>query len=366
MTTRIRQRSKSDPSPSGPSELAAVQADVEKNYGAHVMHRASRKPPFKHTPTGIFTLDMALFGGVPESLITLIYGRESSGKTTLAQRVVARTQQKYPDKTAVFVDIEGTYDTVWGARHGVDNDRMLLVQPATGEMALDIAVAALGAEDTSIMVVDSLATLIPFKELDASLEDQQPGIQARLIGKFCRRVQNVLLDQRKRDHRPTVLLLNQWRMKIGVFRGDPRVLPGGMAQHYASSVKIETYNKEQLGSDDRELETVDHNDHSFKIAKNKVGTGIRSGEYTMIRNPSHPLGQGFVDDARTVATWAKKMGVVTGGGSTWRLDGLDETFRNLQGICDYFYSDLDFFEQFKMRLITMQREACGLVAQGWY
>ncbi len=361
MTERVRRRAAS-----APSELDAVMTQVHSEYGAHVMHEASRKPGFRHTPTGIFTLDMALFGGVPESLVTLIYGRESGGKTTLAQRIIGASQAKYPDKKAVMIDIEGTYDPTWGAVHGVDNDRMFLVQPQTGEQALDIADAVLRANDTSVIVVDSLAALLPFKEMESSTEDERPGIQARLIGKFCRKIQNALLDERKRDHRPTIVLINQWRYKIGVYKGDPRVLPGGVAQHYVASVKIEITNKETMGRDDRDIETVDYNDHGFKIPKNKTGTGIRSGEFKMIRNPSHPLGSGFIDDGRTVATWAKKMGMITGSGGNFRINDIDGRFRTLDEICQHFYADPEQYVQFQRRLVTMQREACGLIPDGWY
>lgn len=361
-----RERTRSRPATGVTGELAKVVGDVTEAYGGHVMHMASQKPAFKHTPTGIFTLDMALFGGVPEGLCTLLYGRESSGKTTLATRCVANSQRKYPNKRPVFIDIEGTFDPVWAARHGVDNERLVLVQPSTGEMALDIADGVLRAEETSIVVVDSLAALTPFKELERSLEDELVGRQALLIGRFVRKVQNAFLDERKRNHWPTVIMLNQWRTNIGMFKGDPRVLPGGKAQHYVASVKVEVTNKEHMGRDDRDMETVDHNVHGFKVAKCKIGTGIRTGEFNMIRDPSNPLGQGFVDDARTVATWAKKMGLITGSGGAFRVDGVDETFRTLDAICAHFYSDLDFYDQFKHRLITEQRRACGLVAENWY
>lgn len=360
--TRTRARSRTRE----PSEIEGVMAGVQSNYGAHVMHVATQKPPFRHLPTGVFSLDMALFGGVPESLVTLIYGRESSGKTTLAMRLIGQAQKKFPDKRAVFIDNEGTYDNTWAARHGVDSDKLYLVQPQTGEQALDIADAVIRAQESSIIVVDSLAALVPFKELQDSTEDSHPGIHGRLIGTFCRKVQNALMDERKRDHRPTIILLNQWRMKIGVYRGDPRVLPGGLAQHYVASVKIEMLNKEHIGKDDRDVETVAYNEHAFKINKNKTGNGIKSGEFTMIRDPSHPLGSGFIDDAKAVVSWAKKMDLVTGGGNSWRVDGLDKKFPNLKSMCDYMYEDQDFFDELKDRMITMQREACGLIPGGWY
>ena len=108
-------------------ELGEVVSQVAEKYGEHVMHLASRKPAFKHIPTGIFTLDMASFGGIPESLVTLVYGWEGSGKSTLVLRAIAQAQRKYPDKRAVLVDIEGTYDPVWGALHGLylAGERML-------------------------------------------------------------------------------------------------------------------------------------------------------------------------------------------------------------------------------------------------
>ncbi len=363
--TRTRTRASGGP-PELAGELGEVLSSAVEEYGEHVMHRASRKPPFKHIPTGIFTLDMALFGGVPESLTTLIYGRESSGKSTLAIRCAAQAQRKYPAKTVVYIDIEGTYDPQWAAAHGVDNDALYLVQPENGEQALELANEVLRADNSSMIIVDSLAALIPFKETQKHMEDSLPGLQARLISEFCRKVQNAMLDERGRDHRPSLLLLNQWRMKIGGFNRDPRVLPGGQAQHYVASVKIEMLNREHMGRDSRDIETVDYNDHSFKIAKCKLGSGIRTGEFKMIRDASNSLGAGFIDDGRTVATWAKKMGVVTGGGNSWYIDGLDQKFGNLQAIADYFYGDLGFYHEFQRRLITMQREACGLVPEDWY
>ncbi len=348
-----------------PGELGSVMTQYQERYGANVMSMAGHARHFTHLPTGIFTLDMALLGGIPEGLTTLVYGHESSGKTTLCQRVIAQAQRKYPDKRPVLIDVEGTYDPVWGGVHGIDNDNMVLAQPQSGEQALDIADSVLRAEETSVVVVDSLAALVPVKELEDSLADAHVGLAGKLIAAFTRKVQHALIDERSRGHTPTLILVNQWRTKIGVFRGDPRVLPGGRAQHFLASVKLEIMNKEHLGKDDREFEVVDHNDHSFKIAKNKTGNSMRSGEFMMVRNPDHPLGAGFIDDARVVATWAKKMGVITGGGSSWRIDGVEERFRTLDSIAEHFYSDLEWYHTFQRRLVSMHREAMGLRPDGW-
>jgi hypothetical protein len=156
------------------------------------------------------------------------------------------------------------------------------------------------------------------------------------------------------------LWINQWRQKIGVMFGDPRVLPGGEAQHYTASTKVEMKNKEQMGKDAEGNHIVDYNEHAFKVDKSKIGVGIREGEFTMIRNPDNPLGMGFIDEARTVINWARKHDLITGGGSSWRVNDVDTKFGRLQEIADYFYSDDEFYDAFKQQLIRAYRVKCDL------
>lgn len=343
-----------------------VQAKVEKNFGTGIMRRASETPPWQHIPTGIFTLDMALHGGFTRSQMSLVFGRESSGKTTLALKAIGNAQRMFPNDLAVLEDVEGTYDKTWGARQGIDNDRLVLVQPQTGEQALDIADEVIRTPGVSILVVDSLAALIPYQELEKSTEDSVVGKHGMLIAKFCRKAVSGLVTMRAQGHLPTLILLNQWRMRIGVGKGDPRILPGGQAQHYAAFAKVETTNKEVLGKDAYDKETVDYNEHGFRIKKNKEGPGMRTGEFQMIRNPNHPYGQGFIDDGRTVATWAYKMGLVTGGGGKYVIDGVpDQTFRTYDDMVSFFYQNWEFYCAFQHRIISKYRESNGLSLDGW-
>lgn len=354
------------PVKSSSSGLGKLAKQVQKNYGGHVMHIADQKSFFKHVPTGIFTLDMGLLGGIPEGLSTMLYGWESSGKSTIAAKIAGNMQRKYPDQNVMYMDIEGTFDTLWAEKHGVDIGALYLSQPETGEMALDIAEAAVKTRDCSLLIVDSIAMLIPFKEAESSMEDQLPGLQARMIGKFLRKLTLAFLREREHGHWPTVILINQWRMKIGVSFGDPRVLPGGLALKFAHSIGIDIKNKEIMGKDAYGNETVEKNTHSFLIKKNKIGTSLRTGEFDMIRNPSHPYGEGFIDDADTVVTFGRRMGLIEGeGGSAKRVQGLDESFRTFEEIKNYFYSDLDFFDEFKAQLIGMQRAQVRLDPTGW-
>lgn len=355
------------------SEIGSVVAKFGKMYGAHIIRPATRKARFLHIPTDIFTLDMGLHGGVPQSLISMVYGWESSGKTTTAMRVIAQTQKKYPDQVAVLIDTEGTYDAVWGERHGIDNDRLVLVQPESGEQAVDLARAVIKSKETSIVVLDSLPALMPITEMEKAAEDAVVALQARLIGRFVRTVSQSLIDERVRGHFPAVLLINQFREKIGVMHGDSRTLPGGNALKFFVSVRWEVKNKEVLGKDRFDSEIVDLNEHSWRITKNKLGNGLRNGEFTMIRNPDNPLGVGFIDDAKHVLTFARKFGLVTGNGSAWYMDGVNDLsgakplkFGKIQEMLDHLYSDLDYYEGLKYRLICQQRANNGLQPENWY
>jgi recombination protein RecA len=341
-------------------ELASFVKAAEKLHGPTVIRSAELLPRFRHIPTNIFALDLALMGGFPESLITLLYGNPSSGKTTLAARVIGSVQAKYPDMIPVFIDVEGTFQASWAAKHGVDNKRLLLIQPETGEQALDLAIGALRAAETSLVIIDSIAALTPMKELEKSMEDLTVGEQAKLISRLSRVTQSIMVSERKRAHRPSIVWINQWRMKIGVMYGSPRTLPGGEAQHYAAALKLEMRSKEVFGKDNQGHQTVEANEHSFAIHKSKLATAIREGEFRMIRNPDSPFGAGFIDDGKTVLDWARATGHITGGGSSWKVDELDMKFSRLQDIVDYFYSDDAFFAHYKDMLIREYRVKAGL------
>jgi recombination protein RecA len=286
------------------------------------------------------------------------------GKTVNASRFVASAQKKYPDRRAVFLDCEGTYDANWGRVQGVDIERLLLAQPETGEQAVDVVDAVIRAKDTSIVVVDSLPAMMPTKELEKSAEDATVALQARLIGIMVRKATQAILDERKKGHVVSLLLINQWRNKITMM-GDPRSLPGGNALKFFVACRWELMNKEVMGIDANGVECVDHNDHSFKITKNKIGNGIRTGEFTMIRNSNNPLGVGYIDEEETVLAFAKKFGYFTGGGSSWRLDDVNLRFNKLAEATDYLTENAIYAESLKLRLIRAQRKACGLQPTGW-
>lgn len=364
MTTTPPPRARVAPARSNPltgsGELATAMSKLATAHGPAIITAGDMRPKFKHIPTGIFALDVAMLGGLPEGLATLGYGWEHSGKSTMGYKMIAQAQKKYPDQAPVLLDIEGTYSPEWGAVHGIDNARLVLVQPESGEQAMDVAISMIQAQEVSCLMVDSLAALAPRAMLNKSFEDATIGEQARMISRFCVVGQSELIRQRNRGHRVAVYLVNQWRTKIGVTRGDPRVLPGGVAQNYWAAIKIDFKNKEEAGRDDQGHHLIDHNDHAFTIKKNKIGVSAREGEFLMVRNPDHPLGQGFIDDARAVITWAKSTGYVSGGGSKQTIRECDKTFRTLQEMADHLYDDPEYSAWLRQVLIEDYRESKGL------
>lgn len=348
-------------------EIAKVVGKVGDKKGAGVVFQASNRPFFRHVPLGIYLLDNAMLGGMPVGCATLVKGWKHSGKSTLGFKSIAAFQKYMPDEVCSLVDIEGTYDPIWGAKNGIDNDRLVLIQPPTGEDALDIADAVFRARETSLVVVDSLAGLIPVKELEAEMDQIVIGRRATMIRRFLQKAQQAMVEERRRGHYPTLYMVNQFTMQIGVTHGDPRTEPGGKAPGFLATIEFEIKNKEglvdaQKRSQDAsgafaDLEMVDMNEHTFAMKKNKLGNGPRTGVFHMVRNPFHPMGEGFIDDAKTVLTDAKRQGWVTGGGASWRIETVPgHKFGGGDAMVEFLYQNPDAFSFLKFKLMNRTRE----------
>ncbi len=319
--TRTQPRA-ADMKASSAGELADTLAQVDKRYGANSVRTGDQVYQRDRISTGAFILDFALLGGIPVSLGSMFVGERSAGKSTMASKVIAAAQRQYPDQTPVLLDVEGTFDPVWAGQLGVDLGGLKIVDCETGEMAVDIADAVIASKETSLVVIDSIAAMAPIRELENSIEDQHVGLQARMIGSLVRRVTSGFIRERRRGHKVTVLYLNQFRMKVGVSFGDPRIIPGGKALEFGTSVQAIIKNKETKGKDQDGIGSVERNEHSFTITKNKINAGPRTGEFDLIRvdDPENSLRAGDIDDAEIVLSYAKRFGLYTGGGSRWKLE----------------------------------------------
>jgi recombination protein RecA len=249
--------------PAKRAALDGVLNQIERNYGRGSIVKLGDADNMKVDTigSGSLTLDAALGGGFPKGRVVEIYGPESSGKTTLALHAIAESQKV--GGTAAFVDAEHALDPAYAAKLGVDIDNLLVSQPDSGEMALDVVDQLVRSAAVDVIVVDSVAALVPRAELEGDMSDAQIGLQARLMSKAMRKITGSLaLSQ------CTVIFLNQLRSKVGVIYGSPEVTSGGNALKFYASVRLDTRRKEILPENSGIRVKV-------KVVKNKVAAPFK-------------------------------------------------------------------------------------------
>ncbi|MBI1737036.1 MAG: recombinase RecA [Candidatus Rokubacteria bacterium] len=295
-------------------DLAIQQ--IERQFGKGAVMRLGAKGPLEEIasiPTGALSLDVALgIGGVPRGRVVEIYGPESSGKTTLALHIVAEAQRL--GGIAAFIDAEHALDPIYAKNLGVDTDELLISQPDTGEQALEIGETLVRSNAVDVIVVDSVAALVPRAELDGDMGDSLPGLQARLMSQALRKLTAAISRSGV-----VMIFINQIREKIGVMFGSPETTTGGRALKFYASIRLDVRRVDTIkqGTDAIGVRT------KVKVVKNKLAPPFREAEFDVI------YGEG-ISKAATVLDAGVEQGLIekSGTGYTYKNERIGQGREN--------------------------------------
>jgi len=307
--------------PKGKMSVDDILKSIRKDYGSEAIttFRAEDIVPCKRTSSGILALDAILGGGVPDGRIIEVYGPESSGKTTVTLHMIAESQRL--GNTCAYIDAEHAFDMIYAKKLGVNLEQLLYCNPECGEQALDIADSLVRSGAVSLIVVDSVAALVPKKEIEGDMGDANVGLQARLMGQGLRKLVTPAAQTGC-----TIVFINQLREKVGVMFGNPETTPGGRALKFYSSIRLDVRKKGAIQDLNKNAVA---NRTMVKTVKNKTYIPMKFAEFDIV------YGKG-VDNVGSVIELALKLELIKASGS-WLTYGT-QRFQGRSNLHEYLCS----------------------------
>jgi recombination protein RecA len=334
-------------------DLDKVIESLNKKFGEGTITTADKAKALnlRRIPTGSLAIDIVAGGGIPENRITMLVGEESTGKSMVAQKIIANAQKKFKKeveegiikdyKRSFWIDAEGTFDEEWARALGVDTESLYIAKPQYGEEALDIADVIIRSRECGVIVIDSLAHLVPKVEVDGSMDDQQMGVQARMINKFLRKISGGMnkYDMTNEEEKPpTVILINQYRESIGQW-GDNRVMPGGRGQRFAPSVTLELRHGDWIKVTDKDTGNKEIAGHWLKAygKKNKTAPPKRTGEVKFYFKDTERIPKGNFDTVDEIVRYAIHYNMIRQAGAWYYVeeDGEEKSFQGRLKLVQY-------------------------------
>ena len=314
--------------------LEQVLADIEKQFGKGAIMKlgSSEHMEIDVTSTGSLSLDIALgVGGFPKGRIIEIYGPESSGKTTIALHAIAEVQKN--GGRAAFIDAEHALDPVYAQKLGVNINELLLSQPDTGEQALEICDALVKSEAVSIVVIDSVAALVPQAEIEGEMGDSHVGLQARLMSQALRKLSGTISKTKT-----TAIFINQLREKVGVLFGNPETTPGGRALKFYSTIRLDIRRGEQI----KMGESVIGNKTNIKVVKNKVAPPFKTATVDIM------YGEG-VSKTGEIVDLASENNIIQKSGAWFSYNG-EKIGQGRENVKQYLKMNPDILEEIENKV----------------
>jgi len=330
--------------------VADMLSTYKKDMGEEIGDYGGLLRNRERIPTGLFELDLALGGGFPRGKASMIFGPESSNKTNVALRAISFHQKLWPNLTCIFVDLENEYNPEWATALGVNTEKLLVVNPSYAEQAIDMVEGFIAASDCSLIVLDSIASLVSKGELDKSAEGENPGAAGRIMSKLYRKTVMALTQAEKENRHPTLIYINQIIYKIGVMFGNPETTPGGKKPWFQSSLIIRLYGKNIIDQKVSKIMPV-AKEVNFVVNKFKVPILSVSGRFEMVTMAHDIYKVGQCKDHTTIKEYLQAFGEFASDGKKgWNImqrhyDKQSEFFSRL-------YKDETFGHEVRQHIIT--------------